>query len=107
MKVNLYKKFSELERIQNLLKNARALVERELGRKVLEAYLQKKGKDEIFEIVKHIVSEVYGYDRIVELKTKKEQKTKTEEKRRKTKEKTREVVNDVDEWREVTEITSE
>ncbi len=98
-KVNFYKKFSELEKIQNLLKNARQYVEKELGQKVLDAYLEGKGKDEIFGIVKHIVSEVYGYDQIVALRARKGQGTKKEkgEEKRKTETKVNEVTDDTDE----------
>ncbi len=95
-KANLYKSFSELEKIQNLLKNARQYVEKELGQKVLDAYLEGKGKDEIFGIVKHIVGEVYGYDQIVTLKARKGQGTKKEkgEKKRKTETKVNEVTDE-------------
>ncbi len=79
-KVNFFKKFEELQKIQNLLRNARPLVERELGRKVLDAYLEGQGKEEIFNLVKHIVSEVYGYDQIRKLKKSKEREVKKEKK---------------------------
>ena len=68
MRANLAKKITELQKIQNLLKNARKLVERELGRKVLDAYLAGKSQREIYELVRHIVSDVYGYDRMLSLK---------------------------------------
>ena len=68
MRANLAKKMAQLEKIQRLLKDARILVEKDLGRKVLDAYLAGKSQREIYELVRHIVSDVYGYDKMLSLK---------------------------------------
>ena len=79
MGVNLGKKLEELQKIQNLLRDARKLVEKDLGRKVLDAYLAGKSQREIYELVRHIVSDVYGYDRIHALKQQKAERMKKQQ----------------------------
>lgn len=77
-KINFARKVEEIQRIQELLKKARQLVEKDLGRKVLDAYLQGNGEREIYELVRHIVSDVYAFDKIHSMKApavKKKQKT--------------------------------
>ena len=79
MRANFARKIEELQRIQRLLKDAKRLVEKELGRKVLDAYLQGKGEREIYQLVRHIVSDVYGYDRIHALKQQKAERMKKQQ----------------------------
>ncbi len=74
-KVNFSKKIEELQKIQVLLRNARNLVEKELASKVLDAFLEGRKAEEIYELVRHIIQDVYGYDKIV-LMRKKQSKPK-------------------------------
>lgn len=92
MRVNIYKKVMELQRIQGLIKDARKLVEKELGRKVLDAFLSGKNEKEIYELVRHIVCDVYGYDRLIKLKKNRSYKVnKLEDKEKELEELNREI----------------
>jgi len=67
-RVNLAKRYEELQRIQQAFRDARKLVERDLGRKVLELYLAGADVKEIYREIRHIVDEVYGYRKFLELR---------------------------------------
>ncbi|WP_022855988.1 hypothetical protein [Thermodesulfobacterium thermophilum] len=73
-KVNIAKKVEELQKIQDLIKNARRLVEKEIGKKVLAAFLQGDDEREIYKLIHHIVVEVYGYDRLYRMNQEKAQR---------------------------------
>jgi len=78
-RINLAKKYEELQRIQQAFRDARKLVERDLGRKVLELYLAGADEKEIYRAVQHVVDEVYGYRKFLELKNLKLNKSIKEE----------------------------
>jgi len=97
-RVNLAKKLEELQRLQQAFRDARKLVERDVGRKVVEMYLQGAGEKEIFQAVRHIVDEVYGYRKFLELRRPalqtQEKKTRKEVKKSGSKDfNTKEVLN--------------
>jgi len=67
-RMNLAKRYEELQRIQQAFRDAKKLVERDLGRKVLEFYLAGADEKEIYRAVQHVVDEVYAYRKFLELK---------------------------------------
>ena len=65
---DLTKTLAELQRLQKLLKDARKLVVKELGSAVLDAYMQGKTAEEIYEVTRHIVDDVYRYREYVDMR---------------------------------------
>jgi len=57
-----------LQRLQQAFRDARKLAERDVGRKGVEMYLHGAGKKEIFQEVRRIVDEIYGYKKFLELR---------------------------------------